>query len=354
MKNRIGICFVMITGFALAQTWQTEEEYIQDFAPLAVQEMELFNIPASITLAQGLLETAGGQSRLAQEGYNHFGIKCKENWTGRSLRHTDDAPNECFRAYDSVEDSYRDHSLFLAKRKYYEGLFRLDPKDYKAWAHGLKKAGYATNANYAPALIKKIEKYKLYEFDHITSNEVYTLLLNAYPDLKNKPNFMAHVGYEKTGVAPTITVPYSQGSYEERQEKIEEIREEARVYTIREILDKMVVKNHPNDGVKYVVIPHNIELALVAKKYGISERRLKKINELESTALVANQILFLDSKNSRGNIKYYKAVAGESMHDISQKFAIKLRRLYRLNRMSEGQQPSPGQTIYLKSKKPRN
>ena len=160
MRKLLVIGFVSVIGLVKAQTWKTEDQYIQKFAPYAVEEMEKYKIPASITLAQGLLETGGGQSRLAQQGKNHFGIKCKEDWTGKTMKHTDDAPNECFRVYDDPKQSYEDHSIFLATRKYYVGLFKLDAKDYKAWAHGLKKAGYATNPRYAHILIDKIEHRK--------------------------------------------------------------------------------------------------------------------------------------------------------------------------------------------------
>ena len=161
MKRVFNLIFIITFAATSAQIWKTEDQYIQKFAQYAVEEMELYKIPASITLAQGLLETGGGQSRLAQEGKNHFGIKCKEDWTGKTMKHTDDAPNECFRVYDDPRDSYRDHSIFLATRKYYTPLFSLDEKDYRAWAHGLKKAGYATNPRYADILISKIEKYRL-------------------------------------------------------------------------------------------------------------------------------------------------------------------------------------------------
>ena len=113
--NKIFFAFtLLIISKFHAQTWKTDEQYIQRFAPFAVEEMEKYKIPASITLAQGLLETGGGQSRLAQQGNNHFGIKCKEDWTGKTMKHTDDAPNECFRVYDDPRDSYEDHSKFLA------------------------------------------------------------------------------------------------------------------------------------------------------------------------------------------------------------------------------------------------
>src|SRR5690606_19205054 len=147
---------------------------------LAVEEMELYKIPASITLSQGILETGGGQSRLAEIANNHFGIKCKKEWTGEVISHTDDAPNECFRKYGSVQESYRDHSKFLAERPYYKDLFKLNMRDYKAWAHGLKKAGYATNPKYAGILISRIEKYNLDQFDKISADQVQEKIRELY------------------------------------------------------------------------------------------------------------------------------------------------------------------------------
>lgn len=190
-----------------AQTWKNDEQYIQRFAAYAVEEMEKYKIPASITLAQGLLETGGGQSRLAQQGNNHFGIKCKEDWTGKTMKHTDDAPNECFRVYDDPKQSYEDHSKFLAFRSYYTKLFSLDMMDYKAWAHGLKKAGYATNPKYAYILIDKIEKNKLYEFDKTNSKEVLYAVLKMYPDLKNDRVFMAKLDQNEVSQKP-VTVKF--------------------------------------------------------------------------------------------------------------------------------------------------
>lgn len=164
----IALLGVLVT-FALgasAQQPTTRAEYIERYAPLAVEQQTLYGIPASITLAQGLLESANGNSRLAKEANNHFGIKCGSFWSGESIRHDDDALQECFRAYSSVEESYIDHSLILLERKWYRPLFDLDPKDYKAWAHGLKKAGYATNPRYADLLIKIIEDNELYRYDN--------------------------------------------------------------------------------------------------------------------------------------------------------------------------------------------
>lgn len=340
--------FLILAKFG-AQTWATEDQYIQRFAPYAVEEMEKYKIPASITLAQGLLETGGGQSRLAQQGNNHFGIKCKEDWTGKTMTHTDDAPNECFRVYDDPKQSYEDHSKFLAYRKYYVNLFKLDPKDYRAWAYGLKKAGYATNARYANILIGKIERYHLDDFDNTDSKTVLYAVLKKYPDLNNDKVFMAKLGQNvETSKPQTVLVPYKPVTYARQQERTQDIK------TKTEVLNSILVKNHPNGGLKFLIVPEDMTLKEISTKFDISERRLTKWNELTTSNLKKNDIIFLESKNSSGNIETYKAVLGDNMHGIAQKFAIKLNKLYSKNRMDDGQQPKVGQLIYLKDKKPRN
>ncbi|NMC39473.1 MAG: glucosaminidase domain-containing protein, partial [Bacteroidales bacterium] len=143
----------------------TASTYIQSYKDLAVSEMKRTGVPASITLAQGMLESDYGRSTLARMANNHFGIKCHNDWKGQTVRQHDDRRNECFRKYRKVEDSFYDHSDFLRSGSRYSFLFDLDPRNYKAWAHGLKKAGYATNPDYANLLIKKIEENKLYLFD---------------------------------------------------------------------------------------------------------------------------------------------------------------------------------------------
>ncbi|MGZ5193730.1 MAG: glucosaminidase domain-containing protein [Kaistella sp.] len=348
--KRIFFAFTLIIVSKFhAQTWKNDEQYIQKFAAYAVEEMEKYKIPASITLAQGLLETGGGQSRLAQVGKNHFGIKCKEDWTGKTMNHTDDAPNECFRVYDDPRESYEDHSKFLANRKYYVNLFKLDMKDYKAWAHGLKKAGYATNPRYAYILIDKIEKNRLYEFDNTNSKEALYTVLKLYPGLRDDKIFMAQLDQSKSSAKPvTVKVPYEQTSYAKQQQTVEKMK------TSAEILNSILVKNHPNGGKKFVIVPDDTDLSLISKKFGISESKLMKWNELDGTKLRKNDVLFLESKSSTGNVASYKAKVGESMHDVSQKFGIKLSKLYSKNRMAFGEQPKAGQLIYLKDKKPRS
>lgn len=352
-KSIFLLCLGMFAG-AAAQTWKTEDQYIQRFAALAVSQMEKYRIPASITLAQGLLETGGGQSRLAIEGNNHFGIKCKEDWTGKTMRHTDDAPNECFRVYDDPHQSFEDHSIFLTTRKYYANLFLLDPKDFKAWAFGLKKAGYATNPRYAYILLDKIQKYNLQEFDNVSSSEVFAVLQRKYPDLQQDPIFMARNEQSKKTretVAPkTVIVPYQQVSYAQQQKKVEELRKQ----TKGDILNSILVKNHPNGGLKYFVSPDDLDLELIAKKFDISTDKLRKINELDGNMVLKNRIIFLEPKNSEGNVETYVVEGGDNMHLIAQKFAIKMEKLYARNHMPDGSQPKPGELLYLRGRKPRN
>ena len=172
---------------------QKAQAYIDKFAPIAQDEMRQYQIPASITLAQGILESGVGFGRLAVEGNNHFGIKCHRGWNGGKVFHDDDAKGECFRTYDDPAESYRDHSVFLSGRQRYAFLFKLNKKDYIAWAKGLKKAGYATDPKYPKKIISIIERYKLYKYDSkkgakIVKNEKIDTVIS-----KNKKNYIHRV-----------------------------------------------------------------------------------------------------------------------------------------------------------------
>lgn len=351
MKKIVFALLTIVASKTYPQVWNTEDQYIQRFAKYAVEEMEKYKIPASITLAQGLLETGGGQSRLAKEGNNHFGIKCKEDWTGKTMKHTDDALNECFRVYDDPRLSYEDHSKFLAYRKFYAPLFKLNPKDYKAWAYGLKKAGYATNARYAQILISKIERYKLYEFDNASSQNISETLSKLYPDFTQtnsdeKQTPIANTEIKEKKEEPTI-IPFKKMETTATQSPQVQV-------DVNRILRSIAVKEHPNDRLKYIVVPIDMELSLIAKQFELREQRLMKWNDLENHLLKKGDIIFLESKSSSGNVPYYKAQLGETMHDISQKFGIRLDKLYDKNRMEEGEQPKENQLIYLQDRKPRS
>ena len=209
------LLLVLCPIFLSNASFSGASNYIERYKDIAIEEMRKTGIPASIKLAQGMHESNYGQSRLATKGNNHFGIKCKRHWTGEKLYKTDDAPNECFRAYPSAYDSYMDHSALLTNGQRYSFLFKLDPTDYKSWAKGLKKAGYATNPKYAPIIISLVEKHRLYKYDQIVvkpdpmivsvpeapdhfyvpdkSNQLKETVIESKPVIRNKDEFLTAI-----------------------------------------------------------------------------------------------------------------------------------------------------------------
>ena len=258
------------------------ESYIKKYRELAVEEMKKYHIPASITLAQGLLESGAGQSELARKSNNHFGIKCGGDWRGKTVSHDDDARGECFRAYKHPKDSYEDHSRFLVGRPRYASLFKLKITDYKGWARGLKKAGYATNPSYADQLIGIIELYELYKYDE----------KNYLKWLKKNPN------------------PHQ-------------------TYIANDLL--------------YIVVRAGDSWKSISQEFDISQKKLRKYNDLyKGYALQVGDILYLEQKNKRADEDHIVHVlrAGESMYSIAQKYGIRLKNLYKLNKMHEDD-PTP-------------
>ena len=258
------------------------EAYIKKYRELAVEEMKKYHIPASITLAQGLLESGAGQSALARKSNNHFGIKCGSDWYGKTVSHDDDARGECFRAYKHPKDSYEDHSKFLAGRPRYASLFNLNITDYKGWARGLKKAGYATNPRYADQLIGIIELYELYKYDD----------KNYLKWIKKNPN------PHQTYIA---------------------------------------------NGLLYIVVRAGDSWKSISKEFDISQKKLRKYNDLyKGYALQVGDILYLEKKNKKADKEHIVHVlrAGESMYSVSQKYGIRLKNLYKMNKM-DADDPAP-------------
>ena len=270
-------------------------EYINQYATLAVEQMREHKIPASITLAQGLLESGAGLSELARKSNNHFGIKCGSSWSGRKVYHDDDARNECFRAYKHPRDSYEDHSAFLKRGARYAFLFRLDLTDYKGWARGLKKAGYATDPSYANRLITIIEDYELYKYDR--------------------------KGGWRPAKAETInTVTYSHPIY------------------------------IAND-IAYIVARNGDTFKALGKEFDISWKKLVKYNDLQRDyTLTDGDIIYLKSKKKKASKDYtvYIVKDGDSMHTISQKFGIRLKNLYKMNRKEGDYIPEIGDRLRLR------
>lgn len=270
----LALSVVLSVGRVSAQQTLTRAQYIEKYAPMAVESQLLYGIPASITLAQGCLESANGNSRLAREANNHFGIKCGGSWDGPSLAHDDDAPQECFRSYSSVAESFVDHALFLSERERYRSLFDLDPKDYKGWARGLKAAGYATNPAYADLLIRIIEENNLQRFDNALLADYVTPVVE-HPVVKEEQTTMESA--EESGMAQAERVVVD---VDEVQLPLVEVGG----YGI-----------YADAKGRYVVALGTENLRHIGRRLGVSARALAKINALDRNAvLVAGQMVRIE------------------------------------------------------------
>jgi len=311
MKGRLfllmGICFVSLST-SYAQRRITNDEYIDRYKDISIKEMKSSGIPASITLAQGMLESDCGNGTLAVKANNHFGIKCHDNWKGKRIYHDDDRAGECFRKYGSAEDSYIDHTNFLTNTRRYAFLFDYDHTDYKNWAKGLKKAGYATNPHYAKDLIRVIEDNELYKFD------------KGNVERSMKP----HKTYDNNDVPDEVSI---------KKRSVNEI-----------------------NGVKSIVVKPGDTYYSITNEFQMMRWELPKYNDLTFDSILhPGDILYLQPKRwraERGN-DYHIVQAGESMRSISQHYAVKLNKLYRKNRMEPGTQPVVGQKIWLRKRKPK-
>ncbi len=294
----------------------TIQEYIDTYRTVAMQEMRRYGIPASIKLAQGILESSFGNSELARNANNHFGIKC-HGWPGRGYLYDDDARNECFRVYDDALESYLDHSQFLLSRPRYADLFDMDPLDYKAWAHGLRKAGYATNPNYPAKLIRVIEEHRLMTYDRWAMDLTAEL---PQGNMASGTNGRNHVQYTRKS--------------NNNLETITGTRVEAR-----------------NNRIRYVVARRGDTPESLAKELGMWPWQITRYNELEKNQQVlAGQFIYLQPKRRRGPIHHHFVRQGETMYIISQQYGIKLDDLYKRNNMVKGQPPVPGQKILLRGR----
>jgi LysM repeat protein len=305
--------------------------YIEQYKGLAISEMIRTGIPASITLAQGLLETGYGQSELAVNANNHFGIKCKTEWTGEKVYHDDDAKGECFRKYASVEDSYKDHSEFLATRPHYAFLFKIDPTDYQGWAHGLKKAGYATNPAYGQRLIKFIEDNDL--------NKFTLLALEQMPGRET----LASV---KTWAADS-TIKNS-ASIASTKPSIE-ISTAGEVLTIEK--NPAYPKGQPFtiNTAKVLYADAGTSLLAIASNYNVAYNRLLDFNELQGADILEKeQLIFLERKQKKGTKEVHIVEAGETLHEIAQKEGVQLSSILEYNRLTKGSTPEVGQKLSLK------
>ncbi len=313
LKNIVLISLFLLSATVLIKgqapsAKMTSEDYISAYHEWAVTNMKRTGIPASITLAQGMLESANGNSTLAREGNNHFGIKCHDDWTGKRVYHHDDKRNECFRKYQSVYDSYADHSEFLSTRSRYAFLFDLKFDDYKGWAKGLKKAGYATDPNYPQRLIKIIEDNRLYLFDAEGG------------DLKWRAQGNRHSSRSSDGF---VVDPF-------RKHEVDY-----------------------NNGVKYVRLKEGDSFESISREFNLRDWELPFFNDLPDNANVKEQVfLYIEAKRNRAyrDHEFHVVKEGEKMQEISQMYGVKLKKLYRLNRMTFGVEAASGDKLHLRKR----
>ena len=359
-------------GMAMAQAPQ--EQYIKKWAPTAVKEMYRSGVPASITLAQGLLESRWGQSALATEGNNHFGIKCHNDWKGKTMKVDDDAKGECFRVYDSAEESFQDHSDFLRYRDRYKFLFDLKPTDYKGWAYGLKKAGYATAPTYAESLIKYIEKYKLYEYDTLTAAEAEALA-NSYEESVDVKDSGSSVKPSKSSSGKVSSAKSSRAArraarrskkHSSLAEEIDyghlpasplSIEEPKKITSGRyeEVQFSLHREAYSKNGVPFVTSIDGETYSSIAKSYDLTLREILRFNDLSGEReLKPGTIVYLQAKKNRsekGLDKYIVGSDGESLWGICQRFGVKMSSVCKMNGFYENYQPREGDTIVLRGEK---
>ncbi|MEZ5045849.1 MAG: glucosaminidase domain-containing protein [Chitinophagaceae bacterium] len=316
-KNKLFLflifCFVQINLFAQDQN---ALDYIETYKTLAINEQLRTGVPAAITLAQGLHESANGLSELATQGNNHFGIKCKSTWTGKTILHDDDAKQECFRAYDSASDSYTDHSDYLRASKRYNALFELEITDYVGWAQGLKRAGYATNPMYVKRLVDLIEKYNLQQY----TLSAMSMQAEVVPEHDIENNYNAETAIHKP-LSNTNTASSAK-----------------------------LFEDNTYKGLTGFWAKKGETLLSYAVKYNTRYQKLLSNNDLADKPLEQDMFIFLEKKKKIGTEEFHIVQANENMHLISQKEAILLDNLYYFNNMIPGEEPYPNEKLSLQYK----
>jgi hypothetical protein len=314
----INFLLVCTANFLLAAPQrQSRQEYIDRFARIAVQEMIEHHIPASITMAQACLESSDGNSELTRQSNNHFGIKCKKNWTGPSVRHNDDEANECFRKYGSAEESFSDHSEFLTSSPRYSFLFAYDIRDFKKWAYGLKQAGYATDPAYPAKLIKIVEDFRLYELDQLDRKYV------KVPEQKRHFSLFGFLRKKQPDQSLAVASGFKPRTIEKRNRR--------KSFTAIE-------------GDDYVRI---------ADEFQKKDWQIYKYNDAQSGDVPEpGEPVYLRTKRSkapRGN-DFHMGQKGETLRSIAQWYGVKLQSLQKMNRLSDPTESVAGKAISLRKK----
>lgn len=316
MGNTLRLSFLimsLVSSLVLnAQSNISESQYINKYSELAVKEMKRVGIPASITLAQGMLESGNGNSTLARKSNNHFGIKCHNDWNGKRVYHDDDRKGECFRHYKSVYKSYIDHSNFLTDKSRYASLFQLKTTDYKGWAKGLKKAGYATDPKYSSRLIHIIEENNLQRFD--TGVKIKRQKRDSGEE------------YASEGTATDNFTIDAFGTH----------------------------KVELNNGIKYITVQEDDSFSSLCDEFGLKDWEIYTYNDLPQNADIHNyKYLYVQPKRNKAHIKhkFHTVKNDETLHYISQKYGVKMSRLYKYNGLQKDDKVKEGQVIQLRKKK---
>jgi hypothetical protein len=317
-KLQILLITISISHWASAQTPEQINAYINTYKFLAISEMQRSGVPASIILAQGIHETSAGTSELVIASNNHFGIKCKANWTGQAVYHDDDARGECFRSYAIAADSYKDHSDYLKQTPRYAFLFKLNPEDYEGWAYGLKRAGYATNIKYSQILIKLIEDYDLEKYSLIALGK----LPAEQPVEGSLAGDMVRAslpGFTDSSIQKSPPPLYPDGAFS-------------------------------INAAKCIYAKAGVSLLSLSNQYEIPLSHLLEFNDMNQEDVLSNdQLIFLQRKRKVGLTAFHVVQPGESMYSICQSEGIRYESILEFNRMKPGEEPVTGERIYLQT-----
>jgi len=333
--QKLKILFLLFASLAFKNSFAQPDpvvvEYIKKYKDLAIAEMQRTGIPASIKLAQGIHETSAGTSDLVKRSNNHFGLKCKAEWTGMTVKHTDDAPNECFRKYENPSDSYKDQSNYLKGTPRYASLFELDPTDYKAWAFGLKKAGYATNPKYSQVIIKLIEDYDLQDYTMIALGK----LKSGHETLAKNESKNSEIIIPKD--KPVVMPP----------------EPEIVVYSKKETKTDYPGGEFKINETKVIYVKKGTSYLSIAEKYSIPLARIFEFNEMKVQEVVEkDQLIYIMRKRKVGLNEQHTVKPGETLADIAQTEALRIESLLEYNFLQPNMQPAIGSVLYLRAKGP--
>ncbi len=345
MTKVVSIFFLLVIAqniFAQESYDERARNYIKQYADYAIADQRKTGVPAAITLGQGILETDAGNSELVIEANNHFGIKCKNNWQGETILHTDDAKNECFKKYKNALESYGDHSRHLIINPRYKSLFNYPATNYSKWCHGLKRCGYATNPKYAYQLIKIIEKYDLQDYTYAALDSNYVINTLSTDSLNNI------------------------AAAEDSAKSIDEIAKAADSARVAILWNEKYGADYPSglpveqedpvvqniNGLKAVFCKKGDVLLKTAMKYRLRYAHLLEINDMEDGPLPFDTYIYLEKKNTTGLRKEHVVKKGESLLKIAQNEGIQLKRLAGFNHLEPTDMPEEGSILQLQSMAP--